>query len=186
MKQKVLIIHGWGGSDYPHWQSWLAGEIAQRYGTVSFPLLDNPHFPSKNRQMKQIKMLLKEFKPDTVICHSLANIIWFHLCEEGEIAQVKRLLLVSPPSKECNIKTIKKFFPYNAPENLYAEEAMLVTSTTDPYLTQAQAEKLQQELEIEMLVLKDAGHINSDSAYGKWPWVLEWVKKGEVHASAQR
>ena len=176
MKQKVLILHGWGGSDFPHWQSWLAAEIAKNYGSVCFPLLDNPHFPNKNRQMRQVKTLLKEFKPDTVICHSLANIIWFHLCQEGEIAQIKRLLLVSPPSSSCDIKTIRKFFPYTPPQNLFADEAMLVTSTTDPYLTQEEAATLQKELNIEMKVLKDAGHINTDSGYGKWEWALAWVK----------
>jgi predicted alpha/beta hydrolase family esterase len=179
MKQKVLILHGWGGSDAPHWQSWLAGEIAKKYGTVSFPLLDNPHFPSKNRQMKQVKKLLSEFQPDTVICHSLANIIWFHLCEEAEIKPIKRLLLVAPPSTTCSIKTIKKFFPYSAPKNLFAKEAILVTSTSDPYLTPLQAQMLQHDLNIPMHILKEAGHINTDSGYGEWSWAWEWVLKGE-------
>ncbi len=179
MKQKVLILHGWGGSDAPHWQSWLAGEIAKKYGTVSFPLLDNPHFPSKNRQMKQVKKLLSEFQPDTVICHSLANVIWFHLCQEAEIKPVKRVLLVAPPSATCDIKTIRKFFPYTPPKNLFAQEAMLVTSTSDPYLTQEEAKILQQDLDIPMHVLQEAGHINTDSGYGEWTWAWEWVLKGE-------
>ncbi|HIC86873.1 MAG TPA: helix-turn-helix domain-containing protein, partial [Aquificae bacterium] len=55
----------------------LASEIAKNYGTVSFPLLDNCHFPSKNRWLKQVKQLLEEFKPHTVVCHSLANTLWF-------------------------------------------------------------------------------------------------------------
>jgi len=54
-QDKVLILHGWGGSDAPHWQAELAAEIAKNYGTVSFPLLDNCHFPSKNRWIKQVK-----------------------------------------------------------------------------------------------------------------------------------
>jgi len=55
VREKVLLLHGWGGSDYPHWQSWIAGEIAKDYGQVAFPLLDQPHFPTKNRWMKQVK-----------------------------------------------------------------------------------------------------------------------------------
>jgi len=179
MKQKVLILHGWGGSDYPHWQSWLAAEIAKQYGTVSFPLLDAPHYPNKNRQMRQIKKLLLEFKPDTVICHSLANIIWFHLCQEADMPQVKRLLLVSPPSMACDITRIKKFFPYTIPTDLHADEAMLVTSTTDPYLTPDEAVTLQEKLGVEMKVIENAGHINEESGYGKWKWAWEWVKAGE-------
>ena len=45
MNAKVLLLHGWGGSDYPHWQSWLAGEIAKDYGTVSFFKFSDYNFP---------------------------------------------------------------------------------------------------------------------------------------------
>jgi predicted alpha/beta hydrolase family esterase len=175
--QKVLILHGWGGSDDPHWQGWLAGEIAKRYGTLSFPLLDNPHFPSKNRWMKQVRGVLADFQPEVVVCHSLANILWFHLCHEGEMAPVKRLLLVAPPRLSCELETLKSFFPLEAPSALFAEEALLVTSDNDPYMTQDEALSLQKTLGIEMKTIHNAGHINADSGFGEWPWVKEWVLK---------
>lgn len=176
MGEKILLLHGWGGSDNPHWQAWLAGEIAKDYGTVAFPLLDNPHFPTKNRWIKQVKALLKEFRPDTVICHSLANILWFHLCNEGEIEPVKRLLMVAPPRLDLDLDTIKTFFPVEPPKALFAKETMLVTSDNDPYMNTAEAAALQKALGVEMKMLENAGHINADSNFGEWPWVLEWVK----------
>ena len=174
---KVLMLHGWGGSDDPHWQAWLSGEIAKHYGTVCFPLLDNPHFPSKNRWMKQAKALLSDFQPDVVICHSLANIVWFHLCHEGEIAPVKRLLLVAPPSLACELETLKTFFPLDPPASLFAEEALLVISDNDPYMTTDEAVVLQKTLGIPMEVIPNGGHINTASGFGEWPWVKEWVMK---------
>jgi len=176
MREKLLLLHGWGGSDYPHWQSWLAGEIARDYGTVSFPLLQDPHFPTKAKWMRQVKALLKEQQPHTVICHSMAGTLWFHLCHEGEIPPVKRLLLVAPPRLDVELETIKSFFPVSAPKDLYAEEALLVTSTNDPYLTMDEAKALEKALEIPMKVIEGAGHINADSGYGEWPWVKEWVR----------
>jgi len=177
VREKVLFLHGWGGSDDPHWQAWAAGELAKDYGMVTFPLLDNPHFPTKKRWMKQFKTLLQEFKPDTVVCHSLANTTWFHLCNEAEITPVKRLLLVAPPKLDLELDTIKSFFPVTTPQDLFASEVMMVTSDNDPYMSQREAETLQQELGIEMKVLSDAGHINADSGYGAWPWVLKWLKR---------
>lgn len=174
---KVLLLHGWGGSDFPHWQSWLAGVIANNYGTVSFPLLDNPHFPSKNRWMKQVKEILNDFKPDVVICHSLANILWFHLCNEGEIDPIKRLLLVAPPALDLQLDTLKSFFPVQPPEFLYADEALLVTSDDDPYMQSHEALALQDTLDVEMKILEHSGHINADSGFGEWPWVKEWVEQ---------
>lgn len=175
MRQKTLILHGWGGSDSPHWQAWLAGEIAKDYGTVSFPLLDNAHFPSKNRWMKQVKSLLAQFKPDVVVCHSLGCTLWFHLCHEGEISPVEKLLLVAPPRLTCELETLKSFFPLEAPVSLFANEVMLVTSDNDPYMSRDEALKLQNSTGVEMKVLTNAGHINADSGYGEWPWVKEWV-----------
>jgi len=176
MSKKVLLLHGWGGSDFPHWQSWLAGELARDYGTVCFPLLDHPHFPSKNRWVRQVKALLEEFRPDVVICHSLANTLWFHLCHEGEIAPVANLFLIAPPRLDCEIETIKSFFPVTPPANLFAENVQLVTSTTDPYMTPEEAQALQAALDVPMTVLEAAGHINADSGYGEWPWILEQVR----------
>jgi len=176
VREKVLLLHGWGGSDYPHWQSWIAGEIAKDYGQVAFPLLDHPHFPTKNRWMKQVKQLLKEFQPDVVICHSLANSLWFHLCSEGEIAQVKRLLLVATPKMDLSIDTIKTFFPVEAPTQLYADEVLMVTSDNDPYMSREDANALSDSLGVEMKVLENAGHINAESGYGEWPWLKEWLK----------
>ena len=175
MRAKTLLLHGWGGSDHPHWQAWLAGEIAKDYGIVAFPLLDNPHFPTKDRWMKQVKTLLSEFKPDVVICHSLGCTLWFHLCLEEEIDPVKRLLLVAPPRLDLELDTIKSFFPVVVPEFLFAEEALLVTSDDDPYMSAEEASALQEILDVEMKVLESAGHINADSGYGEWPWVKEWV-----------
>lgn len=175
MKQKVLLLHGWGGSDYPHWQSWLAGEIARDYGTLSFPLLESPHYPQKKQWMHQVKQILHTFMPDTVICHSMACTLWFHLCNEGEILPVKRLLLVAPPRLDLELATIKSFFPVSVPDDLHAEEAVLVTSTDDPYLNVDEANALRKALDIPMKTIENGGHINADSGYGQWPWVLKWT-----------
>lgn len=176
MKKKVLILHGWGGSDFPHWQSWLAAEIAKDYGCVSFLKFSNIDFPNKDEWKKELVEELEDFKPDIVVCHSLANILWFHLCNELKINQVKKLFLVAPPSLECKIEELKSFFPCKAPKELCAKDALLVASTNDVYLSIDEARKLESALNVPMIVLDNAGHINTDSGYGEWPWILEEIK----------
>ena len=177
-QDKVLILHGWGGSDAPHWQAELAASIAKNYGTVSFPLLDNCHFPSKNRWIKQLKEILEDFKPDTVVCHSLANTLWFWLCQE-EIPYVKRLFLVSPPSLRTEVDTIKTFFPCTLTENLYAKEVQMIVSDNDPYIEVEEAQMMAKYYDIPLTIIKNAGHINADSGYGKW----ELIEKLELDRS---
>ena len=175
---KVLLLHGWGGSDFPHWQSWLASEIAKDYGCVSFLKFSDIDFPDFKLWQDELENHLIEFKPDIVLCHSIANILWFHLCNNSKIKNsIKKLYLVAPPSLECDIEELKSFYPVKIPQNLYADEVLLITSTNDKYLTQNEAKELQNSLGVEMEVLKDAGHINSDSGYGEWKWILNNIKE---------
>ena len=176
-QDKVLILHGWGGSDKPHWQAELASEIAKNYGTVSFPLLDNCHFPSKNRWLKQVKQILKDFKPDTVVCHSLANTLWFWLCEEDSMPTVERLFMVSPPSLITEEKTIKTFFPCSMPKHVHAKEVQMIVSDTDPWVKMEEAQQIAEHYNIPLTIINDAGHINNDSGYGKWELIENLVLK---------
>jgi predicted alpha/beta hydrolase family esterase len=173
---KVLILHGWGGSDAPHWQAELAAETAKNYGTVSFPLLDNCHFPSRNRWIKQVKQILKDFKPDTVVCHSLANTLWFWLCQE-KMTPVKRLFMVSPPSLTTKEETIKTFFPCTLPDDLYAKEIQMIVSDNDPYIEVREAEQIASNYRIPLTIIQNAGHINTDSGYGKWEYIEKLILK---------
>jgi predicted alpha/beta hydrolase family esterase len=175
VQNSVLILHGWGGSDAPHWQAELASEIAKHYGTVSFPLLDNCHFPSKNRWLKQVKQLLKTFRPHTVVCHSLANTLWFWLCQEKEMVHVERLFMVSPPSLRTKEKTIKTFFPCAKPHNIHAKEVSIIVSEDDPWVEIEEAKEIALHYDATLITLKDAGHINADSGYGKWALIENLV-----------
>jgi predicted alpha/beta hydrolase family esterase len=172
---RTLILHGWGGSDAPHWQAELAAEIAKNYGTVSFPLLDNCHFPNRNRWIKQVKQLIKTFNPDTIVCHSLANTLWFWLCEEEGMPTVERLFMVSPPSLDTEEKTIKSFFPAPMPASLHAKEVQMIVSDNDPWITVDEAKKMASRYDIPLNVIENAGHINEDSGYGKWEWIEHLV-----------
>ena len=177
MSKKVLILHGWGGSDFPHWQSWLAGELVKDYGKVSFLKFSNFDFPKLDVWKKELEDELKEFQPDIVVCHSLANTLWFHLCNDENINKVEKLFLVAPPSINCDIKELEEFFPVEIPKNLNAKKTILVSSTNDPYMNQDEVKELQYSLDIEMKTLENAGHINADSGYDKWDWILQNIYK---------
>jgi len=176
MRKKVLLLHGWGGSDFPHWQSWLAGELAKDYGCVNFLRFSDVDEPKLDVWLREAKAALDEFRPDIVICHSLANTLWFHLCQKEELREVEKLYLVAPPSMECDIKELQEFFPIQTPQTLYAKEALLISSSNDPYMTEDEATKLQSELGIDMKVIQNGGHLNAQSGYGEWPWMLSELK----------
>jgi len=178
MTKKVLLLHGWGGSDYPHWQSWLAGEIAKDYGCVYFLRFSDFDTPKYDVWMQELQTALEEFAPDIVICHSLANTLWFHYSQTQLLEKkLQKLYLVAPPSMECALEELCEFFPAQIPATLNAAHTLLITSTNDPYMTQDEAKELEKKLGVEMKVLEDAGHINAESGFGGWKWMLQELQQ---------
>ena len=178
MSKRVLILHGLNGSDFPHWQAHLASDLIKDNYIVSFPFFPNRDFPRLQEWKETLKKELEHFKPDIVVCHSLANILWFHLCDELDIT-LDKLMLVAPVRMNCEIEEIKEFFPYPIPKDLKAKEAIMATSDNDPYITLEEAVELQQKLNIGMKIMENAGHINADSGFGKLDCSLDWIKREE-------
>ncbi len=178
MNKKVLILHGLGGSDYPHWQTMLAADLIKQNATVSFPAFPKRDNPILEEWKECLLKEIEHFKPDIVICHSLANVLWFHTCEQLDI-ELEKLMLVAPVSKYREVEAAKTFYPYKAPKSLKAKEIIMIASTNDPYMTEEEAMELKEELEVEIEVMKDAGHINSSSGFGSHDFALEWLTKDE-------
>ncbi len=177
MSKKVLFLHGWGGSDYPHWQAWSASELIKKDYTISFPKLPNREFPILNEWLDTLKKEFDHFQPDIVVCHSLANILWFHFVQKFNINEIEKLMLVSPVRQNCTIKEIQTFFPYPIIDDLKAKEIIMVGSTNDKYMSVDEIMDLQSKLNIGLKILENAGHINTDSGYGELSCAIDWIER---------
>lgn len=177
LSKRVLILHGLGGSDYPHWQAHLAADLIKQDTPVSFPHLPNRDNPTLEEWKGFLKQEIEHFKPTIVVCHSLANLLWFHVCEELNI-QLDKLMLVAPVRNEM-LEDAKTFFPYPIVKDLKANEIIMAASTNDPYMNVEEAIRLQSKLRVGMKLLDEAGHINAASGYGKLECALEWINKEE-------
>lgn len=175
MSKKVLILHGLGGSDFPHWQSNLAMDLIKEDYIVSFPAFPKRDNPNLQEWKEFLKKEINHFKPDIVVCHSLANILWFHTCDELDI-ELDKLMLVAPVSRNRSIEEAKTFYPYPIAKELKAKEIIMAASTNDPYMSLEEALQLQTKLKVDMKVMEDAGHINAASGFGKLDYALEWIK----------
>ncbi|RXJ97042.1 hypothetical protein CRU94_02710 [Arcobacter sp. AHV-9/2010] len=177
MSKRVLILHGLSGSNFPHWQAHLASDLIKENYIVSFPELPNKNSPNLQEWKDFVKKEIKHFEPEIVVCHSLANILWFHICDELDIS-LDKLMLVAPVRNE-ELKEAKSFFPYPISKNLRAKEIIMAASTNDPYMSLEEAIELQIRLNVGMKIMEDAGHINPDSGFGKLDCALDWIKRVE-------
>jgi predicted alpha/beta hydrolase family esterase len=165
-----LILHGWTGSSLEHWQTWLA----RRLEPVRYPTLPEPDEPRLDRWLAALDHQLHETGPETtVLCHSLACILWFHHAARRP-APVERVLLVAPPTVVYD--EFASFFPvpYDADAVLAAAgETLLVYAPDDPYAPGGAAAIYPG---LPALELPGAGHVNTDAGFGPWPWAEEWAR----------
>lgn len=173
-RTRVMILPGWGGSQDGHWQEWLAGEIAKKYGCVNFLEFSNIDAPNKELWLQELKDEIKLFNPTVIVCHSIANMLWFHLCAQESVA-LEKLFLVAPPSLKCDIKELSSFFPSPLPTALGAKECWLICSTNDPYATPEESSAMANKLNATLKVVDDGGHINRAGGFGEWPWIYSKI-----------
>ena len=83
--------------------------------------------------------------------------------------------MVSPPSLNTTESTIKTFFPCELPQNIHADKVQMIVSDNDPYIKIAEAETMAMYYNIPLTIIKNAGHINADSGYGKWALIEKLV-----------
>ena len=177
--KKVLILQGWGGSDYPHWQSHLAMELIKNNYAVSFPSLPNRDNPNLDEWLSFLDDEIKHFNPDIVVCHSLANILWFHYLNNYEVKELDKLMLVSPVSALCDIPELASFFPYYLPKDLKAKHKIMASGDNDPYISIDELYALSNALAIGLKVMENGGHLNVKSGYGKLDCAFDWIDRCE-------
>jgi len=177
IKKRVLILHGWGGSSFPHWQAHLEKDLLNNGAyEVHFPSLPNKDNPNLNEWIMALDFEINTFRPEIIICHSLANILWFHYVNIGKMKyNLDKLMLVSPVSINCKIEELKSFFPYELPNDLKSDISIMASSDNDPYINIDELYEISNKLAIGLKILENAGHINTDSGYGKLDCSYDWI-----------
>lgn len=175
MAKKVLILHGWGGSDYPHWQAHLAMQLIEANYVVLFPELPQRDTPNLDEWLAYLDAEIKHFDPDIVVCHSLANVLWFHYTSNYKVKKLDKLMLVAPVSPSCEIEELKTFFPYPIPKDLRAKTKIMAAGDNDPYITVDELYQLANILGIGLKIMENGGHLNADSGYGKLDCAYDWI-----------
>jgi len=111
-RRSFLVLHGWGGSGPEHWQTWLANRLHTAGETVHYPLLPDPDDPVLDRWLAALCAELDAMPGErTVICHSLAALLWLHHAQSRDAGSADRLLLVAPPGPSANNPQVATFFP---------------------------------------------------------------------------
>ncbi|MCL6571672.1 MAG: alpha/beta hydrolase [Bacillus sp. (in: Bacteria)] len=177
-QHSFLIIHGLGGSGPDHWQTWLAHELSQRNYHVCYPTFSTYDSPNKKVWLKELASAIDMIPRNhtlTVITHSLGCLLWLHYVASQTKQIAKKAILVAPPSPKTILSEAKSFFAVPLNRNHLArtaEDTLFVHSSNDPYCS-IEDSIYYLNLAQSSLRIPNAGHINTKSGHGKWPWILE-------------
>jgi uncharacterized protein len=180
--RSFLILHGRQGSGPGHWQTWLAGRLRGNGEHVAYPDLPDADAPMLEQWLHVLAGEIGALPGEhTVLCHSLACVLWLHHVERGG-RQADRLLLVAPPAEQ---ESLGSFFP--APLPRLEHEARIACSDDDPYCPAGAAVLYGEALGIPVDLLPGAGHVNADSGFGPWPEVEAWcLGQGDSAVTSSR
>lgn len=174
----VLLIPGIYNSGPQHWQSLWQTRHA---GVARVEQADWAH-PQCDAWVQAIDAAIADAQqPPIVVAHSLGCLALAHWAARSAGA-VHALLLVAVPDPRGNHfpPDAKGFAPVPAAlaaPGQPARQAMLVSSSNDPYSPPAFSAQCAAAWGAQRVDLGAKGHINADSGLGDWPEGWAWVQR---------
>jgi uncharacterized protein len=185
----VLLLHGYTGSGPEHWQSRLAGDLANAGGVVDVPQLTDPDRPDLEVWLAELRHHLQAAPRGgerVLLAHSCGASLWLHhaarLAEDRDDPRddlrFDRVLLVSPPGPRWTHPDVHGFAPAPldaAGVRRAAGWTQLVVGDDDETCSVDDAVEMAAGLKVDLDVIPGGAHLNTEAGYGPWPAVRAWV-----------
>jgi hypothetical protein len=174
---KVIIFHGWGSTSEDNWFPWLAAELKKTHIKVLLPDLPNSQHP-KEKDWINTALHLTKYDDETVLVgHSLGCVLIMRLLERlGK--KIKAAFLVSGFDNDLGIPELKSFFERDFYYQLIKDNAgkiVMLNSDDDPSISMEVAERLAKNLDCQLIVYKNKGHLSGGTGDMRFPELLEMI-----------
>ncbi|WP_431278953.1 RBBP9/YdeN family alpha/beta hydrolase [Leifsonia poae] len=177
--RSFLILHGWDNfRPAGHWQHELALALRQRGERVEYPQLPDAAHPSIEAWRDALGEALDAASAGgarvTVLCHSLACLLWLGARPADRDDVVERVLLVAPPAPGviAGFPEIAAFA--SLPLSVGTVPTRIAASDADPFCPDGAAAVFGEPYGIPVTIIPGGGHLERTAGYGTWPSVLDW------------
>ncbi len=184
--KKVFIIHGFGGEPNGGWRAWLMWQLAKMKIWAFGPLMPTPNTPTRERWVAEISRVVNSPDQDTfLVGHSLgvpAVLRYIEALPDNSV--IGGALLVSGFTRELH--TDKRYEALNNFVNTsfdfkkirkVCRNFTIIHGSNDESVPLVYAEELQVNLDCELIVIPNGGHLNSSGGRYELPEALEALKK---------
>ena len=160
-----FIVPGLGNSGPEHWQSYF-----EQSGDNFFRI--NQHewdAPACTDWIEAIDNAIQSYEPSTIVLigHSLGCTAIAHWAKKSG-KKIKGALLVAPSDIENPVYTFPATGFAPIPTDKINFPTIVVASEDDPWVSIERAKLFAANWGSRMISIGNAGHINTDSGYGKW------------------
>ena len=179
----IFIIHGAYGSPEENWIPWLKSELEKlgcRVFVSKFPTPENQTLENWLKVFENYKQYLDE--DSIVIGHSLGPAFILSALESVD-RKIKSAFFIAgfisflnnPDFDTINKTFVDKKFDWEKIKK-NCKNFYIFHSDNDPYVPLEKAEELAKNLGTDVILVKGAGHFNTESGYDKFEQLLEMVK----------
>ena len=179
----VIIVHGSFGCPAENWFPWLKEEL-EKLGCKAFvPKFPTPEGQSLKNWLTAFEEYRQHLNEETVLVgHSLGPAFILSVLEELE-KPVKAALFVAgftgklnnPKFDEMNRSFAEKEFNWEKIRK-NCGQFFVFHADNDPYVPLEKAKELANNLGVEPIIVREAGHFNDASGYTKFLLILEKIK----------
>ncbi len=181
--KKVFIIHGLEGSPNGGWRPWLMGELDKEDIYACALSMPTPESPVCAEWVEEIARHVERNKNDEIylVGHSLGVPAILRYLESGEAGpNVNGAVLVSGPCEKNGNQKIENFFckpfDYLAVKSR-VRRFLVIHGDNDTHVPLSNAETLSKELNGELIVISNGGHLNGSSGWNTLPQSLAALNK---------
>ncbi len=189
MSSKVLIIPGYGGSGPAHWQTWLESQLpgSERVQGIDWK---KPSLPRWCERVGQAVDAAR--KPVWLVAHSFGSLVAASVIAH-QPSKIAGAILVAPADpqrfavdgiRDSSGRTISESIAPYLPKQSLGVNGLLVASDNDPWLTLDHARAMASRWELPLYKAGKAGHINTESGFGPWPFLLSLLYAMEYEAAS--
>lgn len=178
----ILILHGIEGHAGIHWQGWLKKELEKKNHTVYMPELSQSNHPKRFEWLHEISLQMNDVSLSKliIVAHSLSVASALDYIEQAD-AKVRALISVSgfceDYGAELNSYFMKEKDIQFSAVNKHLAKAYVLFGDNDPYVPQETLTSLAGWLGVQPEIIKEGGHLNSDSGFTTFPRLLEIIEE---------
>ncbi|MEK7603137.1 MAG: alpha/beta hydrolase [Patescibacteria group bacterium] len=164
--KRAIIVHCWGGNSDYAWYPWVKQQLESKGYYVVVPNMPDPDPPVLKTWLPHLQSVAG--KPDNellLIGHSIGTVTIMRYLESlSDDQRVGKVILVAGFTDQLGFKELENFFEsrldFGKIKTKTKDGFVIIQSDNDPFVSEQYGNRLKEELNAELIIKNNAGHMS--------------------------